>query len=801
MKILWGLIWGVFFSFTIHAQSFVVTGSICDSLSGEPLPFVNIAGNSSGTGTISDINGKFRLSTVQKQEYLIFSYVGYRKDTVKISGNKDLKILLCPQALRLNEFVVVAGENPAHRIINNAVARRKENDPLQLNSFSYYSHNKFFITADSDSLKTDSLKSVQVKNMNAFLDTSYLFLMENIAEKKFMKPSLMNENILAVKTSGMKDPLFAMLMTQMQSFSFYRNLITISDKNYVNPISKGSTERYFFALEDTIYEGSDSIFVISFRPARGKNFDALKGIIYIESGDWAIKSVIAEPAKDDPGFSIKIKQNYNKPDGIHWFPYQQHTIINFQNLEVNGASIYGKGINYIYDVKINPPLKKSDFPQALVTIDEKAQYQDNAYWKSHRVDSLAKKDINTYHLIDSLGKEAHFDRSMVTMKTLMNGSIPWGIFDIPLKQLFDFNDYEGFRIGMGLQTNAKVSSRFGIGAYIAWGFRDEEEKYGTELFYKAGKLKNKKISAGYKKDVIEIAPVFPVNEKGLLNPSSFGSYFIKRMDNFYEYYARYLTPLGRKFMIQPGISYVSYHFFDSLWYGNSSNNVFIGSRDFETANATLNIFFNPGNKSIAEGNNIFSLQSQDSKPKIALYFKQGFDPGTPKAAYTSLVTRFSIDYKTRYHGTWHLALSGGKTWGDIPLSLRFSLPGTYRGFTVAAPETFETMRTNEFFADAFTMGFASYTFKKLNFGKSNFHPIPEAGIRVVYGTMQASNSMKTFRISIPDHIYTETVVSIQNLLNMKFYYLGLSAAYRVGYYSFPDYKKNLSIRLTISYPL
>lgn len=800
MKIWIFLFWSLSF-IALNAQSYVITGTISDSLSGEPLPFVNIIGNQGGAGAISDINGTFRMTTVQKQDYLIFSYVGYTKDTVKINGNKDLRVLLRPNSFQLNEFVIIAGENPAHRIINNAVARRKENDPMQLNSFSHYSHNKFFITANTDSLRFDSINSKQLKNLSALLDTSYLFLMENISEKKFMSPSLMNENILAVKTSGMEDPLFSMIMTQMQSFSFYKNLITISDKNYVNPISKGSVNRYFFLLEDTIYEEKDSIFVISFRPARGKNFDALKGIIYIESGDWAIKSVVAEPAKEETGFSVRIKQNYNKPDGIHWFPYQQHTILSFQNLEVNGAPIYGKGVNYIYDVKINPLLKKSDFPQALVTIDDQAKYRDANYWNNHRVDSLVKKDMNTYRLIDSLGKAAHIDRGMATMKTMMNGSIPWGIFDIPIKKLFDFNDYEGFRLGLGLQTNAKVSPRFGVGAYAAWGFRDEEVKYGTEVFYKNGKLKNKRISVGFKKDVMEIAPVFPPTEGGVLNPSSFRSYFVKRMDGFHEYSIRYLSPWGRKIMLQPGISYIRYHFFDSLLFGNTENNIFIGSRVFEVANATLNVFYNPGNKTIADGNYLFSLQSQDSKPKIAVYFKQGFDPVTTKAMYTSLTGRFSIDYKTRYHGTWHLVLSGGKIWGDVPLSLRFNIPGTYRGFTVTAPETFETMRTDEFFTDAFAMGFTSYTFKKINWGKSNFHPVPEAGIRLAYGTLRSSSSMNTFCFSVPEQIYTESVLSIHNLLNMKFYSLGISAAYRMGYYSFSGYKENLSIRLTISYPL
>lgn len=60
--------------------------------------------------------------------------------------------------------------------------------------------------------------------------------MESISERKFLSPNLSEETVLATKVSGFSDPFLTLLMTQIQSFAFYNDLITISDKNYVNPI-------------------------------------------------------------------------------------------------------------------------------------------------------------------------------------------------------------------------------------------------------------------------------------------------------------------------------------------------------------------------------------------------------------------------------------------------------------------------------------------------------------------------------------------------------------------------------------
>ena len=186
--------------------------------------------------------------------------------------------------------------------------------------------------------------------------------MESVNYRIFKAPSSNYEKVIASKISGFKDPLFSLLITQIQSISFYDDMFIILDKKYVNPISKGSTSKYFFLMQDTLYQNLDTVFVISYRPRRNTNFDALNGLLYINTNGYAIQNVTAHPAREEGGISINIQQQYEQIDSSKWFPLQLNTEMYFQNLVVNNShKIIAKGWTYIKEIQLNPTLKRRDF--------------------------------------------------------------------------------------------------------------------------------------------------------------------------------------------------------------------------------------------------------------------------------------------------------------------------------------------------------------------------------------------------------------------------------------------------------
>lgn len=76
-----------------NAQYYTVSGTVTNSR-GEILPGVSITIAGTSKGSISDFNGKFRLSNVKRGSNLQFSYVGYKTKKITINSNKNLNVVL-----------------------------------------------------------------------------------------------------------------------------------------------------------------------------------------------------------------------------------------------------------------------------------------------------------------------------------------------------------------------------------------------------------------------------------------------------------------------------------------------------------------------------------------------------------------------------------------------------------------------------------------------------------------------------------------------------------------------------------
>ncbi len=94
--------------FCVLAQN-TFSGSVHDKVSGQPLPGVNINVQGSARGTSTDFDGKFQLSNVKKGEKIVFSFIGYKSQTVDFNNQKAITIGLEEDASQLKEVVVQVG--------------------------------------------------------------------------------------------------------------------------------------------------------------------------------------------------------------------------------------------------------------------------------------------------------------------------------------------------------------------------------------------------------------------------------------------------------------------------------------------------------------------------------------------------------------------------------------------------------------------------------------------------------------------------------------------------------------------
>jgi Ca-activated chloride channel family protein len=82
-----------------------VTGVITD-ISGNPIPGVNIILKGTSKGTLSDANGKFEIIVPDGSATLVFNFLGYKQQEVKIVGQASLSIILEEEPVSLDEVVV-----------------------------------------------------------------------------------------------------------------------------------------------------------------------------------------------------------------------------------------------------------------------------------------------------------------------------------------------------------------------------------------------------------------------------------------------------------------------------------------------------------------------------------------------------------------------------------------------------------------------------------------------------------------------------------------------------------------------
>lgn len=114
------------------AQKMTVTGTVISSTDNQPMIGVNVKVKGASGGSITDLNGNFRLQ-VQKGDELQLSYMGYSPQTVMVTGEK-LQIVMKEVSSDLDEVVVIGYGVQKKKLVTGATAQLKGNDLAKMNT-------------------------------------------------------------------------------------------------------------------------------------------------------------------------------------------------------------------------------------------------------------------------------------------------------------------------------------------------------------------------------------------------------------------------------------------------------------------------------------------------------------------------------------------------------------------------------------------------------------------------------------------------------------------------------------------
>src|SRR5690554_6318620 len=378
---------------------------------------------------------------------------------------------------------------------------------------------------------------------------------------------------------------------------------------------------------------------------------------------------------------------------------------------------------------------------------------------------------------------------------LSNGYYPIGFFDIDLKTLIKYNNYEGVRLGIGGLTNDRLFEKHRLGGYVAYGFIDKEIKYGFNAGMRVNKEKKTWLNLSYAEDIREIgtfefltdARVYSLFEPRLVNIIQFYKY-----RNWYANVTSELTP---KFLSEFRVSHSLVENVESYFFivGNELH------KHYKLSEASFSFRYSP--KTSFFTNEDGTKEYFDGFPKISGQITQGFK-GVAESDFSYTKFGLKFDYYIKRHNlsSTNIILEGLFATGDVPLTHLFhSYPNQpnkikWTGrFSVAGVQSFETMYFGEFYSDKMTMVQIKHSLRRF---KLTEKWKPELTLITRHALGDISNRNRHFGIPFKamNHLYNESGLELNKII----FGFGLSFAYRYGYYNLPKFEENMSFKFTFN---
>jgi len=108
---------------SVSAANYPVKGTVIDEKTNTALIGVSVLVEGTTVGTITDVNGSFSIDAPSSNSVLIFSYIGYTPQKIKLNGQNNFKISLSENAKNLDEIIVVGYGVQKKSVVTAAISR------------------------------------------------------------------------------------------------------------------------------------------------------------------------------------------------------------------------------------------------------------------------------------------------------------------------------------------------------------------------------------------------------------------------------------------------------------------------------------------------------------------------------------------------------------------------------------------------------------------------------------------------------------------------------------------------------
>lgn len=811
------LLFFLFLSSIVVGQT-KVGGKVTDEF-GDPVAFANVIFKNSKEGVITDENGNFYFESKENYSTLVVSYVGFEKKEISLKPglNTGLKIQL-KSGTELKEVVVYTGKtskknNPAIDILRKIWERRRKNGLKMFKQYEYDKYEK--VEFDLNTIDSAFMNSKVFKGMEFVfdqIDTSsisgktYLpiFINESLSEvygdnedKKYKEITKANKN----SGFGSGDGVNTFIKDLYADFDIYDNYLKFFDKDFVSPLSRTGINVYNYVLNDSMFIDNKWCYNIVYYPRR-KNELTFKGDFWVNDTTFAIKKINLEASKSANINWVKeiyIEQEYEVMNDSVFLLTRDYMMSDFSfSKKEESKGVYGKRTtlakNHKFDIK-----KDDKFYKKEVNFYDNAIYnKTDEFWEENRFEALNKNEAGIYKMLDTLKEVPRFKRIYNLASILGSGyiEIPKLKLDYgPIFSTFGYNDVEGQRIRAGGRTYFGPNDKWRIQGYTAYGFRDNQFKYGISGRWMVNPNNRLILSIGNRRDVEQMGVSLTTSNDVLGRSFASSALFASGVNN--QLTSVNLTTLG--FEIEP---FKNFTFQTNFTYRTlkSASNEF--SLDYYTdltqteirsqvKQSEINLVaeFTPKRKTVGYG--VDRLDVDFNYARVFLSYSNGLK-GVLDSDFDYQKLQFYYRQPTLIGGFGRLftTFETGKIFGEVPLGLMGIIPGNQSWFVIE--NTYNLLDYYDFVADEYASLHLEHHFNGRLFSrvpllrKLNLREI--IGIKGVYGRVSEENKMLNasgLNYVAPEDIYWEYHAGVGNIFKV----LRVDFAWRGSYLEMPDARK------------
>jgi hypothetical protein len=346
---------------------------------------------------------------------------------------------------------------------------------------------------------------------------------------------------------------------------------------------------------------------------------------------------------------------------------------------------------------------------------------------------------------------------------------------------------------MGLQTNDLFSEKYRLGGFTAYGFKDEEFKYG----FNGGVLLNSETStwlnAFYDNDIEE------VGMNNFLTDQRVYSLFEPRLVNitFFYKYEKYGLSLQHNFTphLMTEFKVEKNRISQTRDYSFLNDGELFDNYDLTTA--IFGLRWTPNYSYSKIGKSVYI--DEENTPVISAQVSQSFDGILAgNFGFTKLSTKMEYGVNHSSGSLTSIEVGGDLAFGDVPLMQSFhAFPNSPNKdaildrFSVAGIKSFETMYFNEFFSTKLATLHLKHRLAPFKISNT-IQPELVFISRHALGDFDNPENHQGVTFNTLSKGYNEAGLE----LNKIFYGFGLSFAYRYGAYHLPDLEDNISFKFT-----